>query len=313
MLLRSTITFLCLLISCIPLIASSQSIFSADGRTIATLASDNTVLIWENGSRQQIVELKGHGRVVYSIQFSPDGRQLLTASADGTAKLWSVHSGEVLATLAMAGDVLDARFSGNGQKVLTRSAEGKLGLWFSSDGVHLDALANFKNVSQADISSNGSRVIATLSDGTIEIWDEYLDQVTSVNHRPGASGISDAKVVASGVNSQVLIMLRQWAAAWSRQDADTYLGFYSTRFTPSDNASLDTWRLQRRDRVKAPSKIDVSLEDLKGIQMKDQSVLASFSQRYQSDRFADVCKKELVLAAEPGGYRILAETTVSCR
>ncbi|MFT7219603.1 MAG: WD40 repeat protein [Candidatus Azotimanducaceae bacterium] len=313
MLLRSTITFFCLLVSGVPLTASSQSIFSVDGRTIATVASDNTVLIWETGSRQQNVDIKGHDGIIYSIQFSPDGRQLLTASGDGTAKLWSVHSGEVLATLRMEGDVLDARFSGDGRKVLTRSSKGKLGLWFSSDGARFDALAHFENVSQADLSPKGSRVVATLYDGHVEVWDEYLDQVNSVNYREEAAATTGSKSADSNTHTSVATMLRQWATAWSLQDAEAYLGFYSARFKPSDNQSLDTWRLQRLDRVKGPSMIDVSFDGLEVVQAKDQSILASFSQRYQSDRLADVCQKELVLAPEPGGYRILAETTVSCR
>jgi WD40 repeat protein len=55
-------------------------VFSPDGRRIATASHDGTVRIWDAGTGQEVLTLRGHAGAVQSVAFSPDGR--LLASAD---------------------------------------------------------------------------------------------------------------------------------------------------------------------------------------------------------------------------------------
>ncbi len=73
--------------------------YSADGKFVATGASDNTARIWNAATGKEIRVLKGHDNSVADVAFSPNSKILATASADLTVKLWDVATGEEIITL----------------------------------------------------------------------------------------------------------------------------------------------------------------------------------------------------------------------
>ncbi len=94
---------------------------------------------WEWGRllhscHSELLTLKGHGSIVYSVAFSPDGKRVLTGSGDNTAKLWDVKTGKELLTLKEHGDwVHSAAFSPDGKRVVTGSADGTAKIWDAVD------------------------------------------------------------------------------------------------------------------------------------------------------------------------------------
>ena len=66
----------------------------ADGHTLATASSDQTVLLWDltDPARPRRLgdPLAGHTDAVSAVVFAPDGHTLATASADQTVLLWDV-------------------------------------------------------------------------------------------------------------------------------------------------------------------------------------------------------------------------------
>ncbi|HEX5734101.1 MAG TPA: hypothetical protein VF131_14805, partial [Blastocatellia bacterium] len=73
--------------------------FSTDGKTLASASRDNTVMLWDVTTQQNLTTLKGHTSYLYSVAFSPDGKTLASAGDDQTVKLWDISTGENLATL----------------------------------------------------------------------------------------------------------------------------------------------------------------------------------------------------------------------
>ncbi len=100
--------------------------------------------------------------------------------------------------------------------------------------------------------------------------------------------------------------LQSWARAWSAQDVNAYLAMYSDQFVPDDGASRTAWAAERRERVSAPSSIDVSISDVQVSRRGDQA-LVRFNQRYRSNTYQDQESKALLMGESGDGWQILRE------
>ncbi len=72
--------------------------FSSDGRALVTADCDaeGHFRLWDTGTREELVVLKGHEAYVLGLAFSPDGRSAATISYDGTARVWDMATGRQL-------------------------------------------------------------------------------------------------------------------------------------------------------------------------------------------------------------------------
>ena len=98
-----------------------------------------------------------------------------------------------------------------------------------------------------------------------------------------------------------------WAQAWSAQDVELYLSYYSPGFQPAYGIGRSRWEAQRRERLAAPTFVEVELSSI-GVRIDSPTRAAvSFSQLYRSDTFEDVVTKTLEVALEAGEWKILRE------
>jgi WD40 repeat protein len=62
--------------------------FSPDGSRLATSGHDQTVKLWDTGSGQELLILRGHSSEVLGVAFSPDGQFIASFGTDRTVRLW---------------------------------------------------------------------------------------------------------------------------------------------------------------------------------------------------------------------------------
>lgn len=98
-----------------------------------------------------------------------------------------------------------------------------------------------------------------------------------------------------------------WSAAWSAQDVDGYLAYYAQGFVPGDGLSRSNWAAQRRQRLRAPRFIKITIEAPQVELVDATTAVIRFKQNYQSDRFNDVSQKNLGLKKIDGQWQILSE------
>lgn len=99
-----------------------------------------------------------------------------------------------------------------------------------------------------------------------------------------------------------------WARAWSDQRVDDYFASYSPYFTPAGGLDRETWERQRRTRILAPRWIEVGVAFVELAEIAPDLSRVRFVQAYESDSYADVVRKVLVLERREDGWKILEET-----
>lgn len=122
---------------------------------------------------------------------------------------------------------------------------------------------------------------------------------------PVCAGAPKVAMVQPAATVEAIV--RAWAGAWSRQDAEEYLSFYSRDFSPPPGLSRETWRRLRRERVLAPDQIELKVSRLIVDPMAPSWVFATFVQDYRASHYRDRVVKTLEFKMEADGWRIVAE------
>jgi hypothetical protein len=152
--------------------------FSADGKRILSGGFDQTVKIWEAGSGQELLTLKGHANPVTSVTISPDGKRIVTGSGSGYVfalkpgeiKVWeAAHGLELLSLERHAESILRVAFSADGNQVFGQDEKGKILAWNANTGQLLpDAPATMPPGGREAGSADG-RLQAFLEHGVIRV------------------------------------------------------------------------------------------------------------------------------------------------
>jgi WD40 repeat protein/DNA-binding SARP family transcriptional activator len=101
----------------------------AGDRRLVTSGGDALAKIWELGSAEDPVVLRGHQAVISGLDVSPDASTVATASDDGTTRLWDPVDGRELLTLSGHSQlVFGVSFSPDGRLLATASPDGTVAL-----------------------------------------------------------------------------------------------------------------------------------------------------------------------------------------
>ncbi len=128
-------------------------------------------------------------------------------------------------------------------------------------------------------------------------------------------GLTDAPAPAAGWPDPgpcptAIATVHAWAAAWSRQDAELYLGYYSRDFSPPRGLSRKAWEAERRQRIERPAIIGVKIVAPEVESCEARRARVTFLQSYTSDVYRDRVRKELRMARQENRWQIVGERSL---
>lgn len=125
-----------------------------------------------------------------------------------------------------------------------------------------------------------------------------------------AAGAPPVPATAAEEQEDPARFLERWAAAWSAQDVEGYLVFYSDDFTPTGGLNYDEWQRQRRERLQRPEEIMVTIRDIEMRREADGLLQLEVVQDYHSARYSDRTRKLFDLRRQNGSWKIERERSL---
>jgi WD40 repeat protein/tRNA A-37 threonylcarbamoyl transferase component Bud32 len=187
--------------------------FSPDGTRLAGGASDNTVRLWDVGSRTQAAQLVKHTDSVNLVAFSHDGRRLATASDDKTIRLWDVASDTSTAVLkGHTSSVWSVAFSPDGRTLASSSKDGTIRLWDVATGTSVAVLhGHDEGVTSVMFSPDGRTLASGSWDNSVGLWDvaSRTRTATLEGHTNNVIGVAfspDGRSVASAAQDGKILL-----------------------------------------------------------------------------------------------------------
>jgi hypothetical protein len=123
----------------------------------------------------------------------------------------------------------------------------------------------------------------------------------------GTSISENSVAISTGLQTEIFESLKGWAGAWSSQDVQEYLSYYSTVYQPSSGSSRSQWAVERRKKLERPEWIKINIDNIQLERQGTDHLQARFEQSYQSNSFQDRVSKELELVLEEGHWKIERE------
>jgi len=116
---------------------------SADGQTLATASSDQTIKIWDNRSGRLLRTLFGHDAGITQLSFSKDSRQLFSGDATGEVWVWDAESFQKVRSMRGHLGAIQDISSDNRGYLATASTDETIRIWDISTGYERKKLAAF--------------------------------------------------------------------------------------------------------------------------------------------------------------------------
>lgn len=142
-----------------------------DGTTAITISKDATARVWDVGSGNCRLVLRGHSDGLDSACLSADENVLATCSYDATARIWDMAGGQCLVVLTHNSPVTNVWLAPNCGYVVTLTDDKVAWLWQTATGTLIGRLQSNKDEVEGVLFSADSRFVVTYSgSGSVCVW-----------------------------------------------------------------------------------------------------------------------------------------------
>ncbi len=146
--------------------------FAPDGIHALSGGSEDTVILWDITTGQQIREFKGHTNDVTDASFSPDMRSIATGSFDGQAIIWDIATGQPQHTFQLPNALRRTAFSPDGTRLLTVGGFSQVIQWdIAKESEILQFDSSDEDLLYADYSPDGKLIVAGGTSAVAWVFD----------------------------------------------------------------------------------------------------------------------------------------------
>ena len=117
------------------------------------------------------------------------------------------------------------------------------------------------------------------------------------------NSLEDLYVDQENINSFIF----DWATYWQNKDYENYFNCYEENYFPKEFKSKETWKADRKRRIKNKNNIQIQIKNIKIISNYKKNILIQFTQAYNSDSFSDVVRKHTTASLIDGSIKITGE------
>lgn len=150
-----------------------ETVFSPDGKILATGSFDRTVKLWDVSTGEEMRSLTGFFGMenADTLVFSGDAKLMATTSKEGGVRVWDIATG-ALRTAVKHDGVVAFEFGRAGDRLATAGAEGSVKVWDTSSGAELRTLnGHTGSLNSVAFDEKGDLLATGGDDHTVRLWD----------------------------------------------------------------------------------------------------------------------------------------------